>query len=209
MANKKAILLLSGGIDSTTLLVHLIKAGLEVTALSFRYGQKHAVELEYARQNALCYGAKDHQIIDLDPSLFTTSALVNAQLDAETYPNKQLPQGSVNTYVPFRNMLFLTSALSLAESLGIPEVYIAVNKDDGANFWDCSAAFIKHINLVGALAGPVRVKAPFVELTKREVVQQAEHLRVDLNNTITCYQPVENKECGICLSCLVKRRALN
>lgn len=208
MANKKAILLLSGGIDSTTLLVQLLQSGIEVTALSFRYGQKHAVELEYAQLNANHYGVQHHHFIDLDPLLFNTSALVNPQIDAATYPDGQLPQGSVNTYVPFRNMLFLTTALSIAESLNIQEVYIAVNKDDGTNFWDCSPAFIARVNVLASLAGPTRVKAPFAELTKREVVQRSVELMVDLKKTITCYQPVAHKECGQCLSCIVKLRSL-
>ena len=208
MENKQAILLLSGGIDSTTLLAKLTIENYEIIAISFNYGQKHGIELTYAKKNAQKYNVKKNFIIELDNTLFKSSALVNDKIDIETYESKELPSGVVNSYVPFRNLVFISTALSLAESMKINEIYLAFNRDDNTNFWDCSVDFVEKINSISTTNSSIQIKTPFINLSKTEIVKLARQLNVDLNNTITCYQPNETTECGICLSCVTKQNAL-
>lgn len=208
MENKQAILLLSGGIDSTTLLAKLTIENYEIIAISFNYGQKHGIELTYAKKNAQKYNVKKNFIIELDNTLFKSSALVNDKIDIETYESKELPSGVVNSYVPFRNLVFISTALSLAESMKINEIYLAFNRDDNTNFWDCSVDFVEKINSISTTNSSIQIKTPFINLSKTEIVKLARQLNVDLNNTITCYQPNETTECGICLSCVTKQKAL-
>lgn len=208
MENKQIILLLSGGIDSTTLLAKLTIDDYEVVALSFNYGQKHIIELSYAKKNAQKYGVKKHQIIKLDNTIFESSALVNREMSIGTYEADRLPRGQVNTYVPFRNLLFISTALSLAETMNINEVYLAFNSDDNANYWDCGTDFIETMNTIATLNSSIQIKTPFINLSKTEVVKLAQQLNVNLTDTITCYQPNERIECGNCLSCLTKQKAL-
>lgn len=208
MAIKRAILLLSGGIDSTTLLAKLSSENYDVVAISFNYGQKHKIELNYAKKNAEKYAVKEHYIIQLDKTLFQSSALVNRDIDIATYENAELPEGQVNAYVPFRNLLFISTALSLAETMKINEVYLAFNSDDNANFWDCRTDFVEKINAIASSNTSIQIKTPFINLSKTEVVKLARQYNVDLNNTITCYQPIEATECCICLSCVTKQKAI-
>lgn len=209
MKNKKAILLLSGGIDSTTLLAKLSSENYEIVAVSFHYGQKHGIELSYAKENAKKYGINKHHIIELDSILFKSSALVNPEIDIVTYEKNELPTGLVNAYVPFRNLLFISTALSLAETMKINEVYLAFNSDDNANFWDCRTNFIEAINAIAVSNSSIQVITPFINLSKSEIIKLARQLNVELSNTITCYQPKESRECGVCLSCITKIKALN
>jgi 7-cyano-7-deazaguanine synthase len=208
MENKRAILLLSGGIDSTTLLAKLSSDNYEVIALSFQYGQKHSIELDYAKKNAKKYGVNKHHILELNKILFNASALVNLEIDVATYKNNELPEGQVNAYVPFRNLLFISTALSLAETIKINEVYLAFNSDDNANFWDCRTEFVEKMNEIATSNTSIQIKTPFINLSKSEIVKLARQLNVDLSNTITCYQPNEATECGVCLSCVTKQKAL-
>ncbi|MCH8517766.1 MAG: 7-cyano-7-deazaguanine synthase QueC [Cyclobacteriaceae bacterium] len=208
MGNKQAILLLSGGIDSTTLLAKLSNENYEVVAVSFHYGQKQGIELNYAKNNAEKYGVKKHHIIELDKTLFKSSALVNCEIDITTYKNNELPEGQVNAYVPFRNLLFISTALSLAETMKINEVYLAFNSDDNANFWDCRTDFVEKINAIANSNTSIQIKTPFINFSKTQVVRLARQLSVDLNNTITCYQPNKESECGVCLSCVTKQKAI-
>ena len=180
----------------------------DVVAISFNYGQKHKIELNYAKKNAEKYAVKEHYIIQLDKTLFQSSALVNRDIDIATYENAELPEGQVNAYVPFRNLLFISTALSLAETMKINEVYLAFNSDDNANFWDCRTDFVEKINAIASSNTSIQIKTPFINLSKTEVVKLARQYNVDLNNTITCYQPIEATECGICLSCVTKQKAI-
>ena len=208
METKRAIILLSGGIDSTILLAKLSSENVEIVALSFDYGQKHKIELYYAQKNAEKYGVKIHQVIELDNILFSASALVNSELKVSTYENMEVPNEHVNVYVPFRNLLFISTALSLAETMAINEVYLAINKEDSVNFWDCRTGFIEKINAIASTSSSIQIKTPFINLSKAEIIRMGRQLKVDLNNTITCYQPIEFKECGVCLSCVTKQMAL-
>jgi 7-cyano-7-deazaguanine synthase len=208
MEDKPVILLLSGGIDSTTLLAKLVSDGRKIIALSFSYGQKHSIELEFAKLNAEKYYVEVHKIIKLDSQLFERSALVNQSIDISTYQNYDLPVGKVNAYVPFRNLVFISTALSLAETLNINEVYVAINKDDSQNFWDCKLTFVEQINTISGFSKPIRVITPFINLSKKDVIKLSKQLGVNINETITCYQPDGRTECGVCLSCRTKQNAL-
>lgn len=156
--SKPVILLLSGGIDSTTLLAQLKKDGQSVVAISFDYGQKHGIELQYAKQNAQNYDVVSHTIIQLDKALFQSSALVNNNINVTSYKNQDLPKGQVNAYVPFRNLIFISMAMSLAETMNITEIYLAFNEDDSHNFWDCKQGFVKHINALSKLNTAIEIK---------------------------------------------------
>lgn len=208
MEKSKVILLLSGGIDSTTLLAKLKEENKEVLAISFFYDQKHAIELEFAKDNAEKYNVIKHKIIQLDRQLFSSSALVNGNKDLSTYEDGEKPEGQENAYVPYRNLVFLSMALSLAESYKINNIYVAFNNDDCINFWDCTSAFLTQLNAISEHS-KIEIHAPLVNLTKKEVVQLAKKLDVDLNKTISCYQPTNYMECGVCLSCQVKKVALS
>ena len=208
MENKRALLLLSGGIDSTTLLAKLSNEYYKVIAISFDYGQKHEIELNYAKKNAEKYGVEKHHIIELDKILFQSSALVNREISIASYKKNEHVEGNVNAYVPFRNLLFISTALSLAETLKLNEVYLAFNSDDNANFWDCRTDFVEKINAIATSNTSIQIKTPFINFSKTEVIKLAHQFHVDLKNTITCYQPIEETECGICLSCITKQKAL-
>ena len=208
MENKRALLLLSGGSDSTTLLAKLSNEYYKVIAISFDYGQKHEIELNYAKKNAEKYGVEKHHIIELDKILFQSSALVNREISIASYKKNEHVEGNVNAYVPFRNLLFISTALSLAETLKLNEVYLAFNSDDNANFWDCRTDFVEKINAIATSNTSIQIKTPFINFSKTEVIKLAHQLNVDLKNTITCYQPIEENECGICLSCITKQKAL-
>ena len=207
---KKALLLLSGGIDSATLLAKLYDEKYETYALSFNYGQKHSVELDYAIQLGKDYALKEHIILDLPNESFISSALINKELKPNEFNTvDDLVSGFVNSYVPFRNMIFLSFALSIAESNNIDQIFVGFNKDDSINYWDCKENFINHINIISGLNTTIKIKSPFINLSKKEVVLLGKSLGVDYDNTISCYQPIGNVECGCCLSCVIKKEAFN
>jgi 7-cyano-7-deazaguanine synthase len=104
-------------------------------------------------------------------------------------------------------LVFISTALSLAESMKINEIYLAFNADDNSNFWDCRTDFVQQINAIATLNTSIQIKTPFIKLSKNEIVKLAYQLNVNLNNTITCYQPIEGQECGVCLSCNTKQKA--
>ena len=207
---KQALLLLSGGIDSATLLAKLKSEGYQITALSFHYGQKHSVELNYAKELANKYEVKEHLILDIPNESFSGSALVNKTINPTKFNDyKNLPTEEVNSYVPFRNIIFLSFALSIAESRNIHEIFIAVNKEDAINYWDCSVVFIEKMNIISKMNTSISIESPFINLSKKEVVLLGKNLGVDFNQTISCYQPIDGVECGSCLSCIIKKEALN
>jgi 7-cyano-7-deazaguanine synthase len=209
MENKQAILLLSGGIDSSTLLAKLANENTQIVALSFDYGQKHNIELEYAKQNSQKYAVKNHYIIQLDKKIFASSALINYQIDIDVIGNHNFFEAQNNAYVPFRNLLFISTALSLAQTMNINQIYAAFNKDDSNNYWDCTPNFIDKITAIANTANSsIKINTPFIHMSKTEVIQLAYQLNVDLQNTITCYQPKNKIECGFCLSCITKKNAI-
>ncbi len=209
---KKAIVLLSGGLDSTVV-IHLAKSqGFDVYALSFNYGQKHNKELECAIKTAKDIGAKDHKIVDLKLNLWGGSSLTDNSMnieDGNIFAN-EIPL----TYVPARNMVFLSIAASYAEAIGSQDIFIGVSQVDYSGYVDCREEFIKSmedtINL-GTVMGAemnkrITIHSPFLFKTKSEEILIGEKLGVDWSNTWSCYRGGE-KPCGKCDSCLLRKNA--
>ncbi len=209
MSRQKAIVLLSGGLDSTTVLAMAVKH-FDVTALSFRYGQKHTLELERAEVIAKYYDAKEHIIIDLDPEPFKGSSLTGGSAVPEnrTEIEKEIP----STYVPARNTIFLSIALGIAESRGAERIYIGVNSVDYSGYPDCRPEFIKAFQNLANLATrdavngkPPVIEAPLLYLTKAEIIKKGTEIGVDYGMTMSCYQPDSNGlSCGLCDACTLR-----
>lgn len=206
---KKAVVLVSGGADSATILAVAIKDGFETHAISFDYGQKHRIELEKAK--LIAKQAKSHKIIKLDSSVFQSSALTNSDIEVPKYDSAdQIPDAVAITYVPARNLLFLSYATSYAESIGATDIFIGVHKEDFSNYPDCRPQFIdafQAVVLVGT-DSKIKINAPLINLDKVGVIAQGKSLGVDYSQTITCYQPdEEGRSCGQCIACHVRLKA--
>lgn len=203
-----AVLLLSGGVDSTTLLAELAGRGMRVVALTFEYGQRHGAEVLAAAELARAYNVAEHLCVRVQLPGASASALLFDGPRLPTYDGA-LPTGPVETYVPMRNLIFISHAASLAEARGIGRVLVGFNRDDATNYWDCSAAFVERANAVLALSsfGRVRVEAPLIALSKAEVVARARALGVPTERTISCYQPADGSACNRCLACRLRQSA--
>ena len=208
---KKAIILLSGGLDSATCLAMAIAQGFECHALSFAYGQRHAHELEAARIIAQKMGAADHRVVRLDIGQFGASALTDSSLDIPSYQNStDIPI----TYVPARNTVFLSIALGLAESIGAYDIFIGANAVDYSGYPDCRPEFIKAFQALANVATKAGVEgngftiqAPLLHLSKAEIIQTGVQLGVDYSLTVSCYQlNDEAAACGYCDSCVLRRQ---
>lgn len=214
--SKKAVLLLSGGLDSATTLAIAKAQGFEVYALSFRYGQRHAVELEAAKRVAATLGAKEHKIADIDLRLFGGSALTDDISVPKGRDEGQISEEGVPiTYVPARNTIFLSFALAWAEVLGAYDIFIGVNALDYSGYPDCRpefiAAFEKTANLATAYGVEAKqhitIHTPIIALSKAEIIREGLRLGVDYAMTISCYDPSpEGKVCGQCDSCTLRRK---
>ncbi|MBF0285704.1 MAG: 7-cyano-7-deazaguanine synthase QueC [Magnetococcales bacterium] len=206
----KAVLLLSGGLDSATCLALARREGFEVHALSFRYGQRHAVELEAARRIAALQGAARHVILDLDLRAFGGSSLTSDALDV---PKTGLTPGIPSTYVPARNTVFLSLALAWAETLEARDLFIGVNAVDFSGYPDCRPAFIQSFESLANVATkagveghPFRIHAPLLHWSKEEIIRQGLALGVDFALTRSCYDPdSDGIPCGLCDSCRLRR----
>ncbi|HJT45645.1 MAG TPA: 7-cyano-7-deazaguanine synthase QueC [Chthoniobacterales bacterium] len=207
---KRAVVLLSGGLDSTTTLAIAKNQGYETFALSFDYGQRHKIELEAARNIAQVLGAKEHRVVNLDRSLFSGSALTD---------EIEVPKGRENvatgipvTYVPARNTIFLAHALGWAETISAADIFIGANAIDYSGYPDCRPEFIdlfEKLANAGTKAGAqglrFHVHAPLIKLSKSEIVQTAVDLGVDLSLTRSCYDPgPDGTACGKCDSCQLR-----
>jgi 7-cyano-7-deazaguanine synthase len=208
-----AVLLLSGGLDSTTLLAHAVHEGYAVHALSFRYGQRHAHELDAARRVAARYGAVEHRVADIDLRLFGGSALTSDLPVPKDRPADALGAGVPVTYVPARNTIFLSFALAYAEVVGAADLFIGVNALDYSGYPDCRPAFLdafeRMANLAIAAATEggrrIRVRAPLVHLTKADIVRLGLDLGVDYALTTSCYDPdPAGRACGRCDACQLR-----
>ena len=203
-----AVVLLSGGLDSATALAMAREQGYECYALSFRYGQRHKAELEAASRVAESMHVVKHHIVDLDLTLFESSALTNHQIDIPTQSSDSIPI----TYVPARNTIFLSIAVGLAEVLEASAIFIGVNAVDYSGYPDCRPEFIEAFqqmsNLatkVGVEGSPITIKTPLINLTKAEIIQQGIRLGVDYSLTISCYQAsIDGAACGVCDSCRLR-----
>ncbi len=205
---EKAIILLSGGIDSSTLLAKMAFEKYEITAVSFLYNQKNNIEIEYAKKNAKKYNVLEHFIFDLPQYSFGKSSLVNRNIPISKVNVKNENSQKVNSYVPFRNMIFLSFALSTAEMLNIQKIFFAINLDDFQNYWDCSQDFVNQVNKLSKLNTLIEIITPFINMTKKDIIILANKLNLDLSDTISCYAPIKGKECGECLSCKIKKDAI-
>jgi len=221
MSEQPAVVLLSGGLDSTTCLAIAIDDGFTPVALSFRYGQRHAVELEAAAAIAATAGV-DHVVVDIDLRAFGGSALT-ADIDVPKHDTVSAIDDTIVpiTYVPARNTIFLSFALALAEVRGARDLYIGVNALDYSGYPDCRPEFIDAFATLANLAtrsatepgpgdGDIVVHTPLIDLTKGEIVRRAVALGVDLGRTTSCYDPVTLDggwaACGRCDSCLLRRK---
>ena len=215
----RAVLLLSGGLDSTTLLALAASEGFDVHALSFRYGQRHAHELELAKRAADRYGAANHVIADIDLRTFGGSALT-ANIDVpKDRPAPSIAADSVPiTYVPARNTIFLSFALAWAEVLGANDIFIGVNALDYSGYPDCRpefiAAFERMANLATAAAVEgrlaVHIRTPLIALTKREIIELGMRLNVDYSETTSCYDPsTDGAACGHCDACQLRLKGFS
>lgn len=211
---KKAVLLLSGGLDSATCLALAREQGYEVYALSFRYGQRHSHELDAAKRVAKALGAREHKIADIDLRLFGGSALTDDIAVPKGRSDSEISEGIPITYVPARNTIFLSFALAWAEVLGAWDIFIGVNAVDYSGYPDCRPEFISAFeymaNLATAAAGrgeSFAIHTPLINLTKAEIIREGWRLGVDYDMTLSCYDPTpDGKPCGQCDSCRLREK---
>jgi 7-cyano-7-deazaguanine synthase len=211
MKNNKAIILLSGGLDSTTCLAIAESQGFACYGLSFSYGQKHSSELEAAKKIAANAQVKDHKIIDLNLASFGGSALTDDAIDVPTGGSEGIP----STYVPARNTVFLSIALAWAEVLQADKIFAGVNAVDYSGYPDCRPEYIQAFQAMADLATKagiegkgVKIETPLIDLTKVEIIRLGESLGVDYSQTVSCYQADEQgRACGECDSCLIRKAA--
>jgi len=209
---KKAVVLLSGGLDSATVLALVQAAGFEACALSFRYGQRHAYELECAAVLAKTAQVR-HVILDLDLSRFGGSALTDDIAVPKDRSASEMAGEIPITYVPARNTVFLSCALSWAEALGTGDIFIGVNALDYSGYPDCRAEYIKAFQTMANLATkggvegtlPVTIHTPLIALTKAQIIAKGLALGVDYSVTISCYDPAQDgAACGHCDACQLR-----
>jgi 7-cyano-7-deazaguanine synthase len=207
---RKAIVLLSGGLDSATCLAMAKADGFEPVALSFDYGQRHHAELAAARRVAAAFGVKDHRVLRLDLGTLGGSALTDTAIAVPTEASQGIPV----TYVPARNTVFLAFALGLAEVTGSDDIYIGVNAIDYSGYPDCRpefiAAFAQMANLAtraGVEGHRMQIHTPLISLSKADIIRAGTSLGVDYGLTVSCYQAdAEGHACGRCDSCRLRRQ---
>jgi 7-cyano-7-deazaguanine synthase len=208
----KAVILLSGGLDSTTALAVARSKGFECYALTVRYGQLHEVELEAARRVAARGGVTEHRVIDIDLAQLASSALTTSGVAVpkdRTLAEIGAPGDVPPTYVPARNTVLLALALAWAESLGARDLFVGVNVLDASGYPDCRPAFIKAFETLAQVAtrsGGFTVHAPLIELTKAQIIELGGTLGVDYSITHSCYDPIDGGACGRCDACLLRKK---
>lgn len=209
-----AVLLLSGGLDSTTLLALATRDGFAVHAMSFRYGQRHEHELTAARASAAKYGVVRHVAVEIDLRVFGGSALTADIAVPKDRDASEMSTGVPITYVPARNTIFLSYALAWAEVLGARDIFIGVNALDYSGYPDCRPEYIAEFEKLANLAtragvegSAVKIRAPLLHLTKREIIELGTSLGVDYALTTSCYDPDESgAACGHCDACQLRLR---
>lgn len=206
---RKAVVLLSGGLDSATTLAMARDLGFECYALSVAYGQRHRVELDAAKQVAESLGAREHRVMTVDLASIGGSALTDAAIAVPEAPSEGIPV----TYVPARNTLMLSLALGWAEVLGSRDIFIGVNAVDYSGYPDCRPEFIEAFTRLARLAtkagvegAGITVHAPLIKLSKAQIVAAGAELGVDYSITVSCYQPDDSgRACGRCDACRLRR----
>ncbi len=205
----KAVILLSGGLDSATTLAIAKSQGYECYALSVNYHQRHIAELEAAKKIATHFNVKDHKTVELDLSWMLTSALTNPDLKVPTELSAHIPV----TYVPARNTLMLTLALGWAEVIGAHDIFIGVNAVDYSGYPDCRPEYIAQFQNMANLATKsavegknIQLHTPLIDLSKEAIIAKGLHLSVDYSVTVSCYQAdKDGLACGVCDSCRLRQ----
>jgi 7-cyano-7-deazaguanine synthase len=206
------VVLLSGGLDSTTVLAVARHEGYEVYALTFDYGQKHGIEIACAREAALRFAVAEHRVLCLDLASIAKSSLTGT---GEIPKAGETPAAIPSTYVPARNLIFLSMACAWAESLGASDIFLGVSCVDYSGYPDCRPVFLNVAESVMNLATRAgvegtafKIHAPFLHMTKADIIRTGLKLGVDYGATHTCYDPApDGKPCGLCDSCRLRRKA--
>jgi 7-cyano-7-deazaguanine synthase len=212
---KRAVVLLSGGVDSTTTLAVARERGFETYALTFRYGQRHAAEVEAARRVAQALGAARHEIVAIDLRAIGGSALTADIAVPKDRSDAEIGKGIPVTYVPARNTIFLSFALAWAEVLGASDIFLGVNVLDYSGYPDCRPEYVGAYERMANLATKagveghqkLKIHTPLVHLTKAEIIAEGATLGVDFALTLSCYDPTpDGAACGRCDACVLRRK---
>jgi 7-cyano-7-deazaguanine synthase len=206
----KAVVLLSGGLDSTTTLALARSRGFACHAMTFRYGQRHAVEVAAAKRVAKALGAAEHVVVDIDLRKWGGSALTD---DIAVPKGRKIDRSIPVTYVPARNTIFLSFALAWAETLGARDLFIGVNALDYSGYPDCRPAYLRAFEKLANLATKAgvegarfRIHAPLLRMTKGQIVKAGRRLGVDFSMTTSCYDPKRGRPCRRCDSCVLRAK---
>lgn len=205
----RAVVLLSGGLDSATVLAEAVHQGLECHALSFRYGQRHAAELAAAARVAMALGAASHRVIGIELDVIGGSALTDADIPVPELPTEGIP----STYVPARNSVFLALGMGVAEVLQAGHLFIGVNAVDYSGYPDCRPEFIAAFRSLAAVAtrravegAALEIHAPLIQMSKADIIRRGVALGVDYGLTVSCYQAdAAGRACGRCDACRLRR----
>jgi len=212
---KRAIVMLSGGLDSATVLAIARSEGYTVSALSFDYGQRHKDELAAAARVAEHQGVTDHRVVRIDLSAIGGSSLTDPSLEVPTHAPTEIGRGPIpTTYVPARNTVFLSIALGLAEATGARDLFFGANALDYSGYPDCRPEFVAAFEALANVAtrdavekgARFKVHAPLIALTKAEIITRGTALGVDYGMTHSCYAPIAANACGRCDSCVLRAR---
>ncbi len=214
MNREKAVVLLSGGIDSATTLAIARKEGLDITALSFDYNQRHKYELNAAIKIAQALQVSEHITIEIDLRRFGGSALTSSIKVPKSRTEKEIGKDIPVTYVPARNTIFLSYALALAEVRRARKIFVGANAVDFSGYPDCRPEFIRAFQKMANVAtksgvegSGVTILAPLIDFTKAEIIEQGLKLKLDYSLTFSCYDPVaDGIACGQCDSCIIRRK---
>ena len=211
---KRAVVLLSGGLDSATTLAIVKDEGYEIFALSFRYGQRHEIEIVSAQKVAKSLGVSEHRVLEIDLRALGGSALTDTMDVPKNRAANEMTSGIPVTYVPARNTIFLSYALAWAEVIGAQDIFIGVNALDYSGYPDCRPEFIAQFEKLAQLATKAgvegthyRIHAPLIEMTKAQIIRKGAKLGVQFSLTMSCYDPTsDGGACGECDSCLLRRK---
>jgi 7-cyano-7-deazaguanine synthase len=218
MTSRNAIVLLSGGLDSATTAAIALSEGFTVHALSFRYGQRHAAELEASRRVVRQLGIQKHLVLDLDLRAFGGSALTGELDVPKDTPIEDIGRRIPPTYVPARNTIFLAFALGWAEVLGASDIFMGANAMDYSGYPDCRPEYIRAFQNMADLATRagvedgrrITIHTPLIALSKREIIERGLALRIDYSVTLTCYDPgLDEAACGRCEACLLRLKGFH
>ncbi len=214
MKKKKAVVLLSGGLDSSVTLSIALKKGFEAHCISFNYKQRHATEISFAKFQAKNQNAKSHKIIKID--FFGGSALTDNIPVPRNKNFNNIPDSIPKTYVPGRNLIFLSYAIGFAEYLKSSSIFIGVNAIDYSGYPDCRPDFIKSFEKTSNLAtkkgiegNKIKIYTPLINISKKDIILLGKKNNVNFKKTLSCYNPTEKKSCGECDACLIRTKGFS